>query len=1085
MRYRKIVFVAAILVAFAFNTPGVGAITAQEINDLIAKLQAQIVDLQKQLAEIPGQEQKWCHTFNTNLRIGDNSAEVGALRSALVTEGFPDLEAMGGAYGFDERIASAVVGFQEKYQSEILAPFRLTRGTGFVGNSTRAKLNRLYGCSTTTPTPSPVPTPIPTPSPAVPLIPSITVLSPNGGQQPGGAEEWVIGNSYDIKWTRSVLKAGEYIGKIDLYKGDSWYGNIKTWNLIEGTPTDKTVTETALWKVGDMKGGVGEGSDYKVYVKFESTSGATEILDVSNSYFSIVAASTQPSITVVSPNGGETWEIGNSYDIQWSVNNTSKGKNVNINLVDSSSQMTYGLSTRNALDGAGSITVPSHVVPGLYKITVSINEKAGASDESDGYVRIVSSIVSTLPLRLSSRGDTISEFVLGNGAYKPGSTFVAMSGQVIVDRDLSGTTSLSRPSIAVGNEAHNNFLDIFKPDSYKLQILLPSGYLLRTFSLEDTGKIHSSGYRIFTVKEWLGGDTLRAGTYNFNLQVTAKSESELQRVLGISAAIKFPFVVTSIDDWSGRKDGRQVLVTSTGSVRSHNWVLKLSSTAAPIPAPEMVYPANGQVLTYGSSNPYLFKVKPVAGASGYLFGFFQNGTMVYENWRDDKRLSTNGDFGIWPSNPFYSKLQEGDLEVWVRAYVNNQWSEARVITVKLAQTAVPSITVVSPNGGEKWEVGKTYTIQWKAQNVDKVFARLIHRDDRMGMQIMGDSEGVSASTGEYRWTVSESALRLNSTVPLSADQYEISISGGRTGGSSGYFSIVSATSTAPSITSVSPVSATSGDTITVYGKNLVDTLASGITIEFLKDGIQKGSQSSGIFTQSNGLSLKFQLSGLFVENSEAGMYQIRVVNANGQSNTVNFTIVKSTTTIPSITVVSPNGGERLVMGNTYQIQWKSIGIERLMIGLQGPSSRTVIADVSASVGQYSWTAPTDIVGSTSYKILIGDAKSPLSDESDNYFSIVLATIAQKVPPCGLYGDINNDGYVTRNDAVQLATKVLLEQLDSTSTARGDVNKDGKVDGVDTKLIEDYAAGLISTLPSCTVASRDVNGDGKIDEADLL
>ncbi|KKW22643.1 MAG: hypothetical protein UY66_C0035G0002 [Parcubacteria group bacterium GW2011_GWC1_51_35] len=39
----------------------------------------------------------------------------------------------------------------EQYRSEILVPNGLARGTGFVGVSTRAKLNALFGCVTVPP----------------------------------------------------------------------------------------------------------------------------------------------------------------------------------------------------------------------------------------------------------------------------------------------------------------------------------------------------------------------------------------------------------------------------------------------------------------------------------------------------------------------------------------------------------------------------------------------------------------------------------------------------------------------------------------------------------------------------------------------------------------------------------------------------------------------------------------------------------------------------------------------------------------------------------------------------------------------
>src|SRR3989344_3381200 len=143
MKLFQTLFIVGILTSLVFTASSAYALTADEIQALILQLENQIAQLKKQLVET--EPAPWCHTFDTNLRIGDVSDEVVALHIALQKQGFLDEEVSGKE--FDEKIASAIVGFQERYRSEVLRPFGLARGTGFVGKTTRAKLNALYACS--------------------------------------------------------------------------------------------------------------------------------------------------------------------------------------------------------------------------------------------------------------------------------------------------------------------------------------------------------------------------------------------------------------------------------------------------------------------------------------------------------------------------------------------------------------------------------------------------------------------------------------------------------------------------------------------------------------------------------------------------------------------------------------------------------------------------------------------------------------------------------------------------------------------------------------------------------------------------
>ncbi len=136
----------------------------------IASLLAQIKRLQEQLAQLQGGSGQFCHDFNTNLKIYSSGDEVTALQTALTKEGIT-LNISG---SFDRFTETAVKWFQEKYSGEVLTPSGLTRGTGFVGVSTRAKLNQLYRCGNSGS--------------------SLRVISPNGG------ESWQLGTTQTIRW---------------------------------------------------------------------------------------------------------------------------------------------------------------------------------------------------------------------------------------------------------------------------------------------------------------------------------------------------------------------------------------------------------------------------------------------------------------------------------------------------------------------------------------------------------------------------------------------------------------------------------------------------------------------------------------------------------------------------------------------------------------------------------------------------------------------------------------------------------------------------------------------------------------------
>ena len=81
--------------------------------------------------------------FTKDLKFGNQNKEVKYLQIFLKSQGaeiYPEGIVSG---WFGPLTRKAVVRFQEKYKEEVLAPWGLVKGSGFVGKTTRTKINEI------------------------------------------------------------------------------------------------------------------------------------------------------------------------------------------------------------------------------------------------------------------------------------------------------------------------------------------------------------------------------------------------------------------------------------------------------------------------------------------------------------------------------------------------------------------------------------------------------------------------------------------------------------------------------------------------------------------------------------------------------------------------------------------------------------------------------------------------------------------------------------------------------------------------------------------------------------------------------
>jgi len=137
---------------FTWKVSAVEKTEEEKEAELKANLLAQIEFLKKEIAKLQAQievilgikPQLSCQGFKDNLYYGLlNDDKVRCLQQFLKSQG-PEIYPEGTISGnFLSLTQKALIRFQEKYKAEILTPLGLEKGTGFLGEMTRLKVNQL------------------------------------------------------------------------------------------------------------------------------------------------------------------------------------------------------------------------------------------------------------------------------------------------------------------------------------------------------------------------------------------------------------------------------------------------------------------------------------------------------------------------------------------------------------------------------------------------------------------------------------------------------------------------------------------------------------------------------------------------------------------------------------------------------------------------------------------------------------------------------------------------------------------------------------------------------------------------------
>lgn len=119
-------------------------ITIEELKQKITEILTKIAQLKIQIQQLSEKEIPTDYQFSVSLRYGQENNSVKYLQIFLKNQGseiYPEGITSG---WFGPLTKKAVIRFQEKYVSDILFPWELTEGTGFVGKTTLDKINEIF-----------------------------------------------------------------------------------------------------------------------------------------------------------------------------------------------------------------------------------------------------------------------------------------------------------------------------------------------------------------------------------------------------------------------------------------------------------------------------------------------------------------------------------------------------------------------------------------------------------------------------------------------------------------------------------------------------------------------------------------------------------------------------------------------------------------------------------------------------------------------------------------------------------------------------------------------------------------------------
>ncbi|PKL82438.1 MAG: hypothetical protein CVV24_10090 [Ignavibacteriae bacterium HGW-Ignavibacteriae-3] len=759
---------------------------------------------------------------------------------------------------------------------------------------------------------------------------TIEVKIPNGG------EKWQAGTAQNITWISSGITA---------VKLEFTSNNGITWNTIVNNYSN----------TGSYEWNVPNSLSSQCIIKISDAADG-DPADQSNATFSIVP---KPELRVLKPNGGETWTGGFADTLKW----YSLGvENVTIEYSPNNGGTWVTLVEKTP--SSGSYITSFSAAGTQYKIRIKEYTTGSPVDESDGTFTVTPEPKITV---LVPNGN--EEWYAGSSDNIKWSS--ANISNVKIEYTINNGASWTTIVASTPSTGAYSWNPIPNVSSLQCRIRISDAVKGIPSDMSDNNfSITNQGLQLVKVKTPNGGELWPAGT----------SQTITWDAAGISN-VKIEYTSNNGISWS-------TIVSSTPSTGFYTWspISATPSTNCKVRISDAAdgSPSSTSDAFFTIGPPGTIKIVTPNGNDTWITGTASDIKWTSENVVNVKIEYTTNAGGSW--NTIVNSTPSIGSYTWQNIPDANNSLQCR-IRVSEAQYGAPSaisadnfaimrpgaqqLRIVTPNGGEKWNVGSQQNIIWDAGGIANVKIEYT-TNNGLNWTVLTAS---TPSNGYYTWNPIPNTPATNCKVRLSdaADGDPAVVSANT-------FSILPA----PSIRVVAP---NGGETIQFGAPTEIQWISENIEnvkIEYTTNGgagwnlIINSVESLGSYVWNT------------VPNTNSLQCKVRISDAsNGSSSDISDNNFAITNVVQkSIKVISPNGGEKWEAGTAQNITWNASNVQKVKVDLTTDkgSNWTNIVD-NYSGGAYEWSV-SSALNSTQCQIRVTDyTDNSISDVSDATFTI--------------------------------------------------------------------------------------------------